>query len=64
MLPTAGGDGPKRVLLEEVRERHLLHDRVTLLGSLEHSQVRDVRMALNSSTSTVCCLYINYTVFL
>ena len=42
-----GGDGPKRVLLEEVRERHQLHDRVTLLGGLEHSQVRDVGFLLN-----------------
>ena len=38
----AGGDGPKRVLLEEVREKHQLHDRIQLLGGLEHSQVRDV----------------------
>ena len=35
----SGGDGPKRVLLEEVRERHHLHDRVSLLGALQHSQV-------------------------
>ncbi|XP_011687405.1 PREDICTED: N-acetylglucosaminyl-phosphatidylinositol biosynthetic protein isoform X2 [Wasmannia auropunctata] len=34
-----GGDGPKRWLIEEVRERNLLQHRVTLLGSLEHSQV-------------------------
>ncbi len=38
----AGGDGPKRVVLEEVREQHQLHDRVELLGALEHSQVRNV----------------------
>ncbi len=38
----AGGGGPKRVLLEEVREKHQLHDRIQLLGGLEHSQVRDV----------------------
>jgi len=31
------------VLLEEVREKHNLHDRVQLLGALEHSQVRNVR---------------------
>lgn len=40
---TAGGEGPKRVLLEEVREKYSLHDRVQLLGALEHSQVRNVR---------------------
>ena len=40
--PLTGGDGPKRVLLEETREKLQLQDRVHLLGSLDHSQVRDV----------------------
>ena len=40
----AGGDGPKRVVLEEVRERHQLHDRVSLLGGLQHSQVSRLLM--------------------
>lgn len=35
-----GGDGPKRSLLEEIREKANMQDRVTLLGPLEHSQVR------------------------
>lgn len=35
-----GGDGPKRTLLEEVREKYNIQDRVTLLGALEHSKVR------------------------
>lgn len=35
-----GGDGPKRMLLEEVREKHNIQDRVTLLGALEHSKVK------------------------
>lgn len=35
-----GGDGPKRTLLEEVREKNNIQDRVTLLGALEHSKVR------------------------
>ena len=39
MCVCAGGDGPKRVVLEEVREKHQLHDRVSLLGALQHSQV-------------------------
>lgn len=33
------GDGPKRTLLEEVREKHYIQDRVTLIGALEHSKV-------------------------
>ena len=45
-MTLSGGDGPKRVLLEEVREKHQLHDRVELLGALEHSLVRDVRTVL------------------
>ena len=39
-MSDTGGGGPKMVALEEVREKHLLHDRVTLLGPLQHSQVR------------------------
>ncbi|WAR14724.1 PIGA-like protein [Mya arenaria] len=39
--PEKSGDGPKRIVLEEVREKHQLQDRVTFLGALEHSQVRD-----------------------
>lgn len=34
-----GGDGPKRGLLEEIREKMNMQDRVTLLGALEHSKV-------------------------
>lgn len=34
-----GGDGPKRSLLEEIREKANMQDRVTLLGALEHSKV-------------------------
>jgi hypothetical protein len=41
-MTVVGGDGPKRISLEEVREKHQLHDRVSLLGSLEHSKVRNV----------------------
>lgn len=34
-----GGDGPKRTLLEEIREKQNIQDRVTLLGALDHSKV-------------------------
>lgn len=34
-----GGDGPKRGLLEEVRERCNMQHRVTMLGALEHAKV-------------------------
>ncbi|XP_064407061.1 phosphatidylinositol N-acetylglucosaminyltransferase subunit A-like isoform X2 [Halichondria panicea] len=57
-----GGDGPKRVLLEEVREKHQLHDRVELLGGLEHSHVRDVLVRgdifLNTSLTEAFCIAI------
>lgn len=36
------GDGPKRVLIEQCRERHGLQERVRLLGTVPHTQVRDV----------------------
>ena len=37
-----GGDGNYRVLLEQVREENQLMERVTLLGGLDHCDVRDV----------------------
>ena len=37
-----GGDGPKKVLLEEMRERYQLHERVEFLGAVPHHRVRDV----------------------
>ncbi|CAH0557708.1 unnamed protein product [Brassicogethes aeneus] len=56
------GDGPKRWLLEEVREKEGLQDRVTLLGSLEHSKVRDVLVKgdifLNTSLTEAYCMAI------
>lgn len=37
-----GGDGPKRVRLEEMREKHSLQDRVEMLGVVPHARVRSV----------------------
>lgn len=37
------GDGPKRVLIEQCRERYQLQERVQLLGLVPHTAVRDVR---------------------
>lgn len=57
-----GGDGPKRVLLEETRERFQLQDRVQLLGSLDHAQVRNVLVQgdifLNTSLTEAFCIAI------
>ncbi|PVD36661.1 hypothetical protein C0Q70_03647 [Pomacea canaliculata] len=57
-----GGDGPKRVLLEEVREQYELHDRVTFIGSLCHSQVHEVLcqgdIMLNTSLTEAFCIAI------
>ncbi|XP_075214011.1 phosphatidylinositol glycan anchor biosynthesis class A [Lycorma delicatula] len=57
-----GGDGPKRTLLEEVREKHHLQDRVTLLGIIEHSQVHNVltrgHIFLNTSLTEAYCMAI------
>lgn len=57
-----GGDGPKMWLLQEVRERKGFQDCVTLLGSLKHSQVRDVLVKgdifLNTSLTEAYCMAI------
>ncbi|KAF9235599.1 glycosyltransferase family 4 protein [Melanogaster broomeanus] len=37
-----GGDGPKLNELLQMRERHLLQDRIELLGPVRHRDVRDV----------------------
>ena len=36
-----GGDGPKRIDIEEMIEKHSLQSRVLMLGELVHSDVRD-----------------------
>jgi phosphatidylinositol glycan class A protein len=38
-----GGDGNKRIEIEEMREKFQLHDKVHLLGNVKHSEVRNVR---------------------
>jgi len=43
-----GGDGPKRIDLEQMREKNLLHDRVELLGSVKAHEVRNVRKRDNT----------------
>jgi phosphatidylinositol glycan class A protein len=57
-----GGDGPKRIVLEEVIERHELQGRVTLLGSVKHEEVRNVLVQgdifLNSSLTEAFCMAI------
>lgn len=48
--------------MEEIRERYCLQDRVTLLGSLKHSEVRDVLVKgdifLNTSLTEAYCMAI------
>ncbi|XP_053482615.1 phosphatidylinositol N-acetylglucosaminyltransferase subunit A [Ictalurus furcatus] len=57
-----GGEGPKRLVLEEVREKYQLHDRVRLLGALDHKDVRDVlvqgHIFLNTSLTEAFCMAI------
>uniref|UniRef100_A0A3Q2PQZ8 phosphatidylinositol N-acetylglucosaminyltransferase n=1 Tax=Fundulus heteroclitus TaxID=8078 RepID=A0A3Q2PQZ8_FUNHE len=57
-----GGEGPKRLVLEEVREKYQLHDRVRLLGALEHKDVRSVlvqsHIFLNTSLTEAFCMAI------
>lgn len=57
-----GGDGPKRVRLEEMREKYSLQDRVEMLGAVPHAQVRSVLISghifLNSSLTEAFCIAI------
>lgn len=57
-----GGDGPKRILLEEVREHYKLQERVILRGNLRHNEVRDFLVSgdifLNTSLTEAFCMAI------
>jgi len=55
-----GGEGPKRVDLEQMREKHLLTDRVELLGVVKKEDVRSVlvrgNIFLNTSLTEAFCI--------
>eukprot|EP00850_Spirogloea_muscicola_P022689 SM000307S11686 [mRNA] locus=s307:68156:76880:+ [translate_table: standard] len=55
-----GGDGPKRVRLEEMREKHALQERVEMLGAVPHKDVQGVltrgQIFLNSSLTEAFCI--------
>ncbi|KAG6399244.1 hypothetical protein SASPL_140720 [Salvia splendens] len=57
-----GGDGPKRVRLEEMREKHSIQDRVDMLGAVPHAKVQSVLVTghifLNSSLTEAFCIAI------
>lgn len=57
-----GGDGPKRTVLEEMREKYHLHNSVILLGKIKHEQVQNVlqrgHIFLNSSLTEAFCIAI------
>ncbi|CAJ0843420.1 1628_t:CDS:2 [Entrophospora sp. SA101] len=60
VIPRICGDGPKRVDLEQMREKYLLHDRVELLGAVKHHEVRNVltkgQIFLNTSLTEAFCI--------
>lgn len=57
-----GGDGPKRIILEEMREKHRIHDRVELLGAIPHGQacsfLQRGQIFLNASLTESFCIAI------
>lgn len=57
-----GGDGPKRIDLEQMRERYMLQDRVELLGSVKAADVPKVLVRgdifLNTSLTEAFCIAI------
>ena len=57
-----GGDGPKRGVLEEMREKYQLQERVEMIGAVAHSDVRNVltrgHLFLNCSLTEAFCIAI------
>eukprot|EP00949_MAST-11_sp_MAST-11-sp1_P004836 g4836.t1 len=57
-----GGDGPKKLKLLEMREKHQLHDRVEMLGLVPNARVCDVlnrgHIFLNCSLTESFCIAI------
>jgi phosphatidylinositol glycan class A protein len=57
-----GGDGPKKVLLDNMIQASNLHDQVKLFGALPHSKVRDVmaqgHIYINTSLTEAFCIAI------
>ncbi|KHN84312.1 N-acetylglucosaminyl-phosphatidylinositol biosynthetic protein [Toxocara canis] len=57
-----GGEGPKRVDVEQMREKYCLQERIIMLGTLPHNQVRDVlvqgQIFLNTSLTEAFCMSI------
>ena len=57
-----GGDGPKRLALDEMVERHNLHHRVAFLGPLPHTAVAasltSAHLFLNTSLTEAFCIAI------
>ncbi|CAG8443867.1 10284_t:CDS:10 [Ambispora gerdemannii] len=55
-----GGDGPKRIDLEQMREKYLLHDRIELLGPVMQHEVKNVltkgQIFLNTSLTEAFCI--------
>lgn len=47
-----GGDGPKLNDLLQARERHLLQDRIELLGPVRHRDVRNVSLPFHCKATT------------
>jgi len=57
-----GGDGPNRLALEEMRDRHQLQERVELLGAVSHCDVPRIltrgQIFLNTSLTEAFCIAI------
>ncbi|SCM07976.1 phosphatidylinositol N-acetylglucosaminyltransferase subunit A, putative [Plasmodium chabaudi adami] len=57
-----GGDGPKRIILEEMREKYRLHNSVILLGKIKQEEVQSIlqtgHIFLNASLTEAFCIAI------
>lgn len=54
-----GGDGPKRVRLEEMREKHSLQDRVDMLGAVPHAKVQSVLVSGHIFLNRYCLFIVS-----
>jgi phosphatidylinositol glycan class A protein len=55
-----GGDGPKKAILDEMQAKYNIADRMELLGSVPHTEVRSVlcrgHIFLNTSLTEAFCI--------
>ena len=52
-IPPTGGDGPKLINILQMREKHVLQNRIELLGPVKHKDVPKVCLLYSTSADSV-----------